>query len=706
MYRSPHSISGMICLVVALSVGGLVPVQAEAFSRAASSGNQLVPVTHGVIRPAGTVSARAATRIKREPVLSSRLQAPAPGLLIGREGRAYWSHAPHGPLNGTATARDAGAAPVRDSASPTRALRVRAGFRSSKGGARSAAGTSPLENLLSFTGATGASTSAEPPNPQIAVSPTRVLVASNTTATVFDRGGKARLSFDITGLMTFAQAQSYGSNPRVAYDSGSRRWYMSLMVCRQAPCSGNWSTMGVDLAISASSDPGGTWFIFQNLFAGDKGNMQGEPKLGFSDDKLTMTANIYLGHCDSGTCFDHEDVLVFNKSDLLGGKVVHYEEYTSGFAFDAVPAIPTPSSAGSDSTQYVAWQGFGALGIAQITGVPNVSAVNFNVQSPQIGSPTTPVDAPGLPVGAESSIFVKSVSWNSNHLWAVWSDGCTFQVSKKAASVQRDCIRVDEVNTSNAAALSVQLDQDIGQADAFYNYPSVAEDCSSGLVIGATYSNTEGKLPSVSVIGTTTPGSGYVRQEYLSGDTAYSGSRWGGYSATVQDPGDCKDVWTAQEYGAVHTGAAWAVGIGQFTFRGPSVTSISAGAGPATGGTQTTISGQEFVNGGTRVTFGSRPAAAVRFVDSQHVAATSPAGTGGPVDVTVATGNGSATASRAWSWVPVVTGIHPAAGPAGGGGNVKIIGAGFTGATGVHFGTAPALMLVNNDGSITANVPA
>jgi len=55
---------------------------------------------------------------------------------------------------------------------------------------------------------------------------------------------------------------------------------------------------------------------------------------------------------------------------------------------------------------------------------------------------------------------------------------------------------------------------------------------------------------------------------------------------------------------------------------------------------------------------------------------------------------------------PNVTGLSPAEGPEGGGTSVQISGSGFTGATGVTFGTTSATFKVNSDSSITAAAPS
>jgi hypothetical protein len=163
-------------------------------------------------------------------------------------------------------------------------------------------------------------------------------------------------------------------------------------------------------------------------------------------------------------------------------------------------------------------------------------------------------------------------------------------------------------------------------------------------------------------------------------------------------------VWTGQEYGAVGSSGNWDTAMGQFSFDTPFISSVSPHSGPATGGTIVDIFGFDFVNGGTSVSFGSTPAS-VFFVDAHHIEAISPHGSGGPVNISATTANGTSTASSAFSWVPAVTGVNPNAGPTAGGTTVDISGAGFSGASAVSFGGTAASFTVNSDGDITATAP-
>ncbi len=156
----------------------------------------------------------------------------------------------------------------------------------------------------------------------------------------------------------------------------------------------------------------------------------------------------------------------------------------------------------------------------------------------------------------------------------------------------------------------------------------------------------------------------------------------------------------------------------QFTYvaPAPTVTAVSPSTGTTDGGTAVTITGTG-LTGASAVDFGSIAATNVTVVSDTSVKATSPKVTStGPVDVTVTTPNGTSATSAADQFTytapkltppPAVTGVTPSSGDVSGGQSVSIAGSGFTGATGVNFGSNPATSFnVVSDSKITAVAPA
>ena len=159
----------------------------------------------------------------------------------------------------------------------------------------------------------------------------------------------------------------------------------------------------------------------------------------------------------------------------------------------------------------------------------------------------------------------------------------------------------------------------------------------------------------------------------------------------------------------VGVGTVGTAGVASATkSKAPAVKSISPEHGPVTGGTMVDIHGKNF-GGVSAVSFGSTPATSVTAVNQGEVIAVAPAGTG-TVDVTVTTPSGTSAVLAADEFTYVITpSIHrvgPRAGTTLGGNRVTIVGAGFTSATTVTFGSVAATSFtVESDQEILAVSP-
>jgi rhamnogalacturonyl hydrolase YesR len=140
----------------------------------------------------------------------------------------------------------------------------------------------------------------------------------------------------------------------------------------------------------------------------------------------------------------------------------------------------------------------------------------------------------------------------------------------------------------------------------------------------------------------------------------------------------------------------------------PTVTSVSPNGGPAAGGTAVTITGTNFASPAT-VTFGEAAATNVGVVGATSITAITPAGTAGPVTVTVNVGGQSGILASGYTYAapPTVTNVAPNTGPTAGGTAITITGTNFVAGATVQLGTAAATNVVVMSGtSITATTPA
>ncbi len=152
----------------------------------------------------------------------------------------------------------------------------------------------------------------------------------------------------------------------------------------------------------------------------------------------------------------------------------------------------------------------------------------------------------------------------------------------------------------------------------------------------------------------------------------------------------------------------------RFTFTqasAPTVTGLGTTSGSTAGGDSVTITGTDF-GGVSLVTFGGVPAA-FTFNSSTSITATTPsAAAAGTMDVIVYTSAGDSAVSSSDEFTysaaaaPTLSSLSLTAGSTIGGDVVSLFGSGFTGATGVSFGSVAAAFTVQSDGWITATVPS
>ena len=144
----------------------------------------------------------------------------------------------------------------------------------------------------------------------------------------------------------------------------------------------------------------------------------------------------------------------------------------------------------------------------------------------------------------------------------------------------------------------------------------------------------------------------------------------------------------------------------------PTITSVSPTSGPATGGTQITITGTNFVTGAT-VRVGGALAPGITLLSSTQLRATTPAGSAGARDVQVTNASG-ASATRvggftytAPSTTPTLTSISPTSGPTTGGTTITLTGTNFVSGATVRVGGVAATNVVFSSATrVTARTPA
>ncbi|HLN43629.1 MAG TPA: IPT/TIG domain-containing protein [Acidimicrobiales bacterium] len=359
--------------------------------------------------------------------------------------------------------------------------------------------------------------------------------------------------------------------------------------------------------------------------------------------------------------------------------------YTTGSS--SVP-IPSPVSGG--------WQLNGTAQVITTTSPPNLQltpATNYLA-----ASAFWPTPVPGVGISAAFDAFIGSGSG---------ADGMTFTLAD--ASVTHPTalgVTAGGEGFSGITGIAVSLDTWQNTSDPSSNFVGIATTNTAQQQLD--YVSTNSSIPSLRntvhhfVVTTTSTGITVTMDgtQVLNYTTSVPSSVLVGFTGAT---GGFNDVHQVQNVSITTAPPPPA----------PTVTGVSPGTGPSTGGTAVTITGTNFT-GATAVDFGpGNPATAVTVVSSTSITATAPTGTPSTVDVTVTTGGGTSATNTGDKYTynppppPTVTGVSPASGPSAGGTAVTITGTNFTGATAVDFGPGnPATSFtVNNAGSITATSP-
>ncbi|HEY7590709.1 MAG TPA: hypothetical protein VH723_06935 [Candidatus Limnocylindrales bacterium] len=417
----------------------------------------------------------------------------------------------------------------------------------------------------------------EPPDPFIAVGPDHVVQSFNTAFKFMDRRNG---TFEVLSLHDFfilpTDPITFAFDPRVVYDSLHGRWIATDVSfdCEPIPDFADVGSGYLDIAVSSTSDPTGEWTSWFIQY-GDV--LPDYPMLGTSTDKAAIGSNLFgLEALDPGTCGPSGDLFggtaldVFPWADLLAGGELnfHHEEIPDGST--ARPALQTPATSATIHGVNIKFVGpgpdnwnaenFKITGTISSTvdtivvarydmsaGVPGVlggfDAAVLAPRQPGEEPPNTAVDTIDDAVDGRPTDAI----WQNGHLFFVSTYRCTPIIP--STDVERDCIRVSDVNTNGATPVKVQ-DFLINEAGRDLFHGGIGITLNGDLHVTYTRSSVSDFPGTWSVY--RGPGdatnSVSTAHEVRAGDGLYDlGDRWGDYTGVAQDPQDGNVVWQTNE---------------------------------------------------------------------------------------------------------------------------------------------------------------
>jgi hypothetical protein len=416
----------------------------------------------------------------------------------------------------------------------------------------------PAASLSSDIAAFGSGQAVAPPDTQVAVGPNHVVAPVNAVISVWSKTGIPLAAADLNVFYTVPSGY-FVSDPKVAYDAATDRWFLSGVAFDNA------NNSIVYLAISQTADPTGLYYIY--TVATSTGVLQDQPDLGFDSDVVVLAWTDYSG---SPPSFSGQETVVLQKSDLLTGAAVSTTSFgpdLTRFGIQPVLSLATAhteelvynNSCGPD-TSGACNTGTSALGVVAITGTPAAGDVAWTETDPVI-VPTS------IPPNADQPGATTSISTDDDRLLSATSAGGVLYVSSNDAcvpsgdSVPRPCPRLIEVALASPPAITLDVDLAFRGGDLYY--PAVVPDTNGNVFMATTFSSTS-VYPAATALTVANGASSFSAFAVQAGSGVNTDVRWGDYSGVAVDPLDPNDIWVAGEYAAA-SGLDWGTAIGELT---------------------------------------------------------------------------------------------------------------------------------------------
>jgi hypothetical protein len=397
-----------------------------------------------------------------------------------------------------------------------------------------------------------------PPDINGAVGTTYAVETTNQQFNIYTKStGALKSTVTITTLFSPSGLSGY-YDPHIIYDPTADRF----VICIDAGSGTAAAPSYFALAVSASGDPTGNWYIYKvECTPTATTDFMDYPMLGFSSNWIVMTGNDFPASGNNST-----HIYVWPKATLYAGGTG-----TATTFVDATNLLVSPAStydAGVSSVYMVSDYngnsgGNGYVNIGTITGTSTpvyTAGTQLGVNQPW-GEPTALVNAPQLGEtaahGAEAGdTRIHSCIYRNGSLWFTHS---TFLPA--SGTITNGAVDWWQVNPT---ALSITQFGRISDpaAKIWYYYPSLDVNTNGDMLIGYSTSSA-----------TAYAGAQYALR--LAGDAAntletavqfvngvagyyktYGGgrNRWGDFSGTSFDPVD-GSFWTFQEW--ANTGSNW-----------------------------------------------------------------------------------------------------------------------------------------------------
>ena len=409
-----------------------------------------------------------------------------------------------------------------------------------------------------------------PPDLDLAVGTQYVVSTVNSVVGIYSKTDGTRVFQQdlVTFFAGVGNTVNFLYDPKCFYDPIANRYF--IVTLEQDDATKDSAFL---LAVSASSDPNGTWFRYRVPSVTTVGGVDcwiDYPGFGFNADTICVAGNLF--GFNSGP-FKGAKINVIPKAPLLSGGSANVSMFTDSNAFTLQPCRTWDSSA--TVLHSISYQNSTTLTMhaVQNGGSSSPSVVSTTLAVPQALVPTTSITGPGTSVlDSLDGRILTSMEYGGTIV-----AGHTVQTS---ASDKRTQVRWYEIDPKGWPASGVnpvlkQSGSISGGAGESYHMPAIAKasDGSIAAVYGRTSTSimadvlTSGRL--------STDANGAMSSGTLVATSAgiinnHEGGRWGDYYGLALDPTDLTTFWGVGEI--VSASNHWSSAISSFRVLNPSTT--------------------------------------------------------------------------------------------------------------------------------------
>jgi hypothetical protein len=409
-----------------------------------------------------------------------------------------------------------------------------------------------------------------PPDTMGAVGTAHLVTMLNSEVRIHDRAGA---DLGTVSLGTFWTPERVSSSnpfdPQLVYDAGSGRWLATV------DADGESATSQVWFAMSAGSDPTGTW-TFWGLQADATGTTWADyPGLGANATWVAITNDMYT--VAPSPSFAGAKMWVIDKASALAGGPLTATVFPA--RFDLGPsgeygfALQPALTFGAEPTLYLADAAYTSgsqklLRISRLTGTGAAPTWSVQPGSAFAGSGVFAVtnDFDLTQLGARQLGTAATLdSGDTRMMNAVFRNGrlwCTHTGGWPVGAVDRTVVLWYQLDPGAMPSPVVQSGVLNGGPGVHLVYPSIAANAADDALVGlsrtdagrhpeaAWTARAAGDLPgTMSPVTTLKAGEDVYVKDFGTGVV-----RWGDFSATAVDPADDLTFWTIQEYAAADVG--------------------------------------------------------------------------------------------------------------------------------------------------------